>query len=574
MSDPPVSVPPAPEGPVADGPVADGPVAGGRVPDGVTAGEGGHPEPGGMSAGRIAGAASLLSVGNILSRLLGLVRTQTIAHFFGTSLQADAFNFASKAPQTIYDLLVGGQLHGAVVPVLSDYHSRRREEFWRAASVLFTVAAVVSAAASVAVYLSADLLAPALIDGTSLGAEALRLTAGNLRWMALSILLFGMAGISTGILYVVGRYHVAAVAMPIYNLAMIGGFFLLRPVLGYWALAFSVTLGGLAQVLTLAWGLRDSRLRPAWDLRHPALRRSMVLYGPVAAGLLLTQVQILASVRLASMAGPGVGSMLNYADRLIQFPQGIIASSVAVAILPALAAAHAEGRRGSYQRSLARGLRLVLCLVLPAAVGMAVLAGPIIGLAFQSGEFGDASRLGVTLALWAYLIGLPLAAIDLSLINAFYARQNTRAPALVGALSVGVYLAAAYVLGPGRHVLGATPQLLIVGLALADTIKHASHVLMMLWLLHRIDEAESLTGVGGGAWRSGLAALLMGLAVAGLDRLLAGPAGLNAGKLAWGLRALAGSALGAAVYLPLAAFLGVEEIRWAGDLLRQRLRRG
>jgi len=569
VSDPPVSVPPA-----LEGPVAGGAVGGSAVPDGVTAGGGGHPEPGGMSAGRIAGAASLLSVGNILSRLLGLVRTQTIAHFFGTSLQADAFNFASKAPQTIYDLLVGGQLHGAVVPVLSDYHSRRREEFWRAASVLFTVAAAVSAAASVAVYLSADLLAPALIDGASLGAEALRLTAGNLRWMAFSILLFGMAGISTGILYVVGRYHVAAVAMPIYNLAMIGGFFLLRPVLGYWALAFSVTLGGLAQVLTLAWGLRDSRLGPAWDLRHPALRRSLSLYGPVAAGLLLTQVQILASVRLASMAGAGVGSMLNYADRLIQFPQGIIASSVAVAILPALAAAHAEGRRHSYQRSLARGLRLVLCLVLPAAVGMAVLAGPIIGLAFQSGEFGDASRLGVTLALWAYLVGLPLAAIDLSLINAFYARQNTRAPALVGGLSVGVYLAAAYVLGPGLHVLGTEPQQLIVGLALADTIKHASHVLMMLWLLHRIDEAEGLAGVGSGAWRSGLAALLMGLAVAGLDRLLVGSAGLDAGKLAWGLRALAGSTLGAAVYLPLAAALGVDEIRWAGDLLRQRLRRG
>ncbi|HQZ71218.1 MAG TPA: lipid II flippase MurJ, partial [Anaerolineae bacterium] len=86
----------------------------------------------GLSAGRIAGAASLLSIGNVLSRILGLVRTQTIAHYFGTSLQADAFNFASKAPQTIYDLLVGGQLHGAIVPVLSDYYSRRRDEFWRA----------------------------------------------------------------------------------------------------------------------------------------------------------------------------------------------------------------------------------------------------------------------------------------------------------------------------------------------------------------------------------------------------------------------------------------------------------
>lgn len=524
------------------------------------------------AAGKVAGAASLLSLGNVFSRVLGLVRTQTIAHFFGTSLQADAFNFASKAPQTLYDLLVGGQLHGAIVPVLTDYHSRKRAEFRRAAGVLFTVAMLLSAAASLLLFLGADALAPLLIDRASLGEAALTLTAGNLRWMAFSVLLFGMAGMSTGLLYVLGRYHHAALAMPIYNLAMIGGFFLFRPLLGYWALAFSVTLGGLAQVLTLAHGLRgQGALSLAWDPRHPALRQSLRLYGPVALGLLVTQVQILASVRLASMAGQGVGSMLNYADRLIQFPQGIIASSVAVAILPTLAAAHAVGERRSYQRSLARGLRLVLCLVLPAAVGMAVLAGPIIGLAFQSGQFGDSSRLGVSLALWAYLVGLPLAAIDLSLINAFYARQNTRWPALVGVASVLVYLVAAWALGPGLRLLGSGDTAMITGLALADSLKHAAHVALMLWLLHRVGEAQGLSGVGGGAWRSALAALAMGLAVLLLDRWLAGGLGLEAGKLAWGLRCLAGTTLGAVVYLPLAALLGVEEIRWAVALLRARV---
>jgi putative peptidoglycan lipid II flippase len=203
---------------------------------------------------------------------------------------------------------------------------------------------------------------------------------------------------------------------------------------------------------------------------------------------------------------------------------------------------------------------------------MAVLAGPIVALAFQSGEFGPESAHSVSLALWAYLLGLPLAAVDLSLINAFYARQNTRGPAAVGALSVLVYLLAAAALGPPLALLGAGQDRLIVGLALADSVKHAAHVLMMVALLARAGQWGALDGVSGSALRALAAAVLMALAVAWLDRTLA--AGwVAAGKAGWAARCLVGVAVGAPVYLWVAARLGVEEIRWALDLARQRLPR-
>jgi putative peptidoglycan lipid II flippase len=520
---------------------------------------------------RLLGAASLLAAGNIASRLLGFVRMRTITSLFGLGLQTDAFLAAAKVPTAIYNLLVGGQLSAALVPVLSGYAAKEEEraQLWRAASVLATVAAALLSALALAVYVFAPRLALWLTP--DYGAEGIAIVTGSLRWMAPAVVVFGLAGVVTGLLLSLERFSLPAAAGAAYNAAMIITILLMHDRLGVYALPLGVLVGSLGQLALLLPGLRDASLRPVFDPRHPALRRVLRLYAPIGLGLLVTDVALpAADVRLAAAAGNAARGTLDVATQLTQFPHGLIAVAISMAILPALSGAHARGEGERFARTLSRGLRTVLALALPAAVGLAVLAEPVTGAVFQAGAFDAADRAAVAVALSAYLLGLPFAAIDWPLNYAFYARHNTWLPALVGVGSVLVWLAVALALGPLELVVLPEDRR-FMGLALADSAKHGAHALVMLLLVRKALGGSALKGLLRTLLAAGGAAALMGLLVAGLDRELA--LWLPAGTGAFVARTAVGAGLGAAVYLPLAARLGVEEVGWIVGMLRQRLGR-
>jgi putative peptidoglycan lipid II flippase len=216
-------------------------------------------------------------------------------------------------------------------------------------------------------------------------------------------------------------------------------------------------------------------------------------------------------------------------------------------------------------------MRLILALTLPAAVGMAVLAQPIVAAVFQHGAFGVESRQAVVVALLFYLIGLPFAAVDWPLNYASYARKDTLTPALMGVLSVLVYLVVAVLLGPVMNVLGLAAGWLFVGLVVADSSKHAFHASAMLVVTRRRVGPEALAGAGRTLAAALLATVAMAGVVAAVDHLLMPyvPDSL----VGWALRAGLGALAGMAVYLPLASRLGVGEIRWMYDVVRERMRR-
>jgi len=537
-------------------------------PDGSRPGD---PPPAGVGAAAgLLGAASLLAIGNIASRVLGLAREQVIAGTYAVGLEADAFSAVDRVPAMIYDLLIGGMLSSALVPVLSAYASTRRDEFWRVVSTLLTLAALVTGLAAAVVMALAGPLARLLVPGDGAGDLALMaLVASYLRVVAPAVLLFGVAGMMTGVLYARGMFGPAAAAAAVYNLGLIVSVLALHDRLGGYALPLGVALGAVLQVAVLLPGLRGGRLRPSLDWRHPALRRILLLYLPIGAGLLVSNFQVAADTRFASEAGEGALSTMRYATRLIQFPHGLVSVAISLAILPALSAAHARRESRTYRRTLARGLRMVLALTLPAAVGLAALADPVVGLVFQRWAFTGVERTLVTLAVYGYVVGLPFVAIDWPLNYAFYARQNTLVPALVGLLSVAAYMAAAVALGPALNVLALPADRLYLGLVVADSVKHACHALVMVALVARVVGRGGLAGVGRTTLLAGSSALAMGGAVWGVDRAMAGVVG--EGTLAWAARVGVGGALGLAIYLPLAARLRVEEIGWLANLVRARL---
>jgi putative peptidoglycan lipid II flippase len=506
----------------------------------------------------LARSASIIAIGNVASRVLGLARETVIAYFFGASGQVSAFQAASTIPVMIYDLLVGGMLSAALVPVFSDYaRPERRRELGAAAGAMLSVMAIVVAILVIVVELFAGPISRLVAGGFS--EELLVLTEQLMRIMTPAVWFLAMGGVVTAILYGLKRFTVPAFAAAVYNLGIIVAALAFHEQLDIISLAAGVLLGAVMQLAIQLPELRHARigLRPA--LRHPALRRIWRLYLPIVLGLVVSQVQVIIDRRLASGTGAQSLAWMRDATTLIQLPHGLIAVAISLAALPSLAQFYAAGDEASFRRILGRGLRMVLLLIVPATAGLWVLGEPIVQLIFQRGEFMPSDTTQVVLALHLYLLGLIPASVDWLLNYTFYARGDTLTPALVGIASVGIYLVVALLLLKPMGYLG---------LVLADSAKHTGHVLIMLVLLRRrLGSLQSLHA-GVTLLKTALAAAAMAIVLLIVTPLLGGllPAGFEGNLVV----VVAGAAIGAVVYGAGVLLLQVDEARL---LLNRLLRR-
>lgn len=426
----------------------------------------------------LARSAGMLALGSIASRGFGLLREIVIARYFGASGAVSAFRIAAQIPTLLYDFLVGGLLSAALVPIFSEYALRDRRAFVYLVRVLLTL--FVSGLTLVVLLLEAA--APTLTWLLAAGfrtahPELLFLTTQLIRLVAPVVWLMGVAGVLTAVLYAVQRFTFPALATAIFNLGILVVTPFLAPRLGILCLAVGLVLGGVAQVALMAWDLRRAGVSLRWrvDLRHPALRRILRLYLPIAGGMLVAMFQVGLDRRLASTTGEQSIAWMANATTLQQLPLGLISVAISLASLPRLSQYFVDRDEERYRTTLARGLRSVLLLIAPAAVGLWLLGLPVTQVLFERGEFTHADTIAVVRALDIYIVGMLFAAIDFPLNYAFYARNNTLLPALVGVLSVGVYVAVAFAL-VGR--MG------YLGLVWADTAKQASHALVMLGLIY------------------------------------------------------------------------------------------
>jgi putative peptidoglycan lipid II flippase len=280
---------------------------------------------------------------------------------------------------------------------------------------------------------------------------------------------------------------------------------------------------------------------------------------------------------------------MRYATTLYQFPQGLVVTALSVAILPTLSE-QAHGSLATFKRTLAQGIRLVLALILPATAGLFALAPAIVALIFQHGEFSGAATEVTGLILRLFLFGLPFAAVDQMLIFASYARKDTLRPALVGVVSIGVYVFVAATLPELVEATGLENEIAsllpLVGhvqvpnleqpvglysLMIADGVKHLVHTLLMLWVLQRQVGGLAGQGIISAAARSLLAALATGLTAflvaSALSPILTGSTlGTRLALVA------AGGGAGLLIYLAAVALLDITEAKSLGRLFRRRSR--
>jgi putative peptidoglycan lipid II flippase len=514
---------------------------------------------------QIARAASLIMVAFALSRVLGLVRTMVIAGQFGTGAEMDAYQAAFRLPDILFQLAAGGALASAFIPTFTGYLARSdRAGAWRLASNVVNLLMVILTLAAAL----AALIAPWLVDwviAPAFDAETAALTTRLMRVMLTSSVIFGVSGVIMGTLNAHQHFLLPAVAPMLYNLAIIAGALFLAPSLGVMGLAVGVVAGSALHLLVQLPGLIHfgARYTPRLTVRDPGVSQVARLMGPRVLGLAVVQINFLVNTNLASRLGEGAVSALNFAWLLMLLPQGVFALAVATAAFPTFAEQVARGHQAAMRATLAATLRAVFALSLPAAVGLAVLRGPLVALLFERGAFGETSTDLVAWALMFYALGLVSHAGIEIVARAFYAMHDTKTPLLIGGGAMLLNVGLSLTLPPLFEVVG---WLAHGGLALANSLATSLEMIGLIWVIRgRLGGLEGHSSLPM-LLRSTAAALLMGLA---LVALLSALPSVNSALLG-----AVGIALGGLVYLGAAWALGVQEVRAVALRLTQRFTRG
>ena len=384
-------------------------------------------------------SAATISGFTLLSRITGLVRDILIARAFGVGPLTDAFWVAFRIPNLLRRLFAEGAFSQAFVPILGAARTEHGEE---AVRVLLDRVALILTATLMLITAVGILAAPwvvmAMASGMAHDARSTQFEAAvwMTRIMFPYIVCMSLVAFASGVLNTWRKFAVPAITPVLLNLCMIGACVWLAPYFDppIYALAVGVMAGGLAQ-LTVQWiALRRLKLTPRWSLNvrqawtDPTVARIVKQMAPATIGVSVAQISLLINTNIATWLTPGSVTWLSYADRLMEFPTALLGVALATVLLPSLSAAHAKNDGEGYQALLDWGLKLVLLLGLPSAVGMVLLADGLVATLFHYGAFSDADVLQTRLAVMAYSVGLVgLLAVKI-LAPGFYAKQDIRTP--------------------------------------------------------------------------------------------------------------------------------------------------
>lgn len=377
----------------------------------------------------------------MLSRVLGLAREVVIATVFGVSAMTDAFWVAFRIPNFLRRLFAEGSFSLAFVPVFTEVREsgdqeKLRELVARSAGTLGAVVLVVSALGMLAAPWLTRVFAPGYLDDPlrlALTSDLLRITFPFLFFVSLTAL-------SAGALNAMHRFALPSVTPVILNLCMIGAALWLSPRLEVpiMALGWAVLLAGFLQLLVQLPALRRLGLLswPRWGWRHPKVHKILKLMVPTLFGSSVAQINLLFDTLLASFLITGSQTWLAQSDRLLEFPLGVFGVALGTVILPALSRHHVTTDAAGFRSALDWALRMALLIAIPAAIGLVLLAGPMIATLFQHGAYTAHDTRMASLSLAALGLGLPAFALIKVLAPAFYARQDTRTPVKAGILAM------------------------------------------------------------------------------------------------------------------------------------------
>ena len=443
----------------------------------------------------------------LVSRVLGLVRDVVFARYFGATIVMDAFIVANRIPNMLRRFFAEGAFSQGFVPVMAQYrekndHVEARQLVDAVAGTLGLGLFLITLVGVAVAPLLVVIVAPGFIgdDGRfDLATLMTRFTFPYLFFVSLT----AFAG---GILNTYGKFAAPAFTPVLLNLVLIASAIWFSPYLAEpgMALAYGVLLAGIAQLLFQIPFLAKIHAipRPRWNPRHEGVRRIGKLMLPAIFGSSVAQVNVLVGGVIASMLGVGKISLLYYSDRLMEFPLGLFSIALATVTLPHLSRQHATASVEGFSRTVDWSMKLVFLIALPAAVGLVVLAEPLVATIFYGGEFSGSDVRMTALSLQAFALGLLGFSLVKILAPAYFAREDTKTPVKVGLIALAINFVLSVTLAwaltragyEGTHA----------GLALATSVAAVANA----WLLWRGLRRDGVVGVTRG-WGVLLARLLL-----------------------------------------------------------------
>ncbi|HAT29699.1 MAG TPA: murein biosynthesis integral membrane protein MurJ [Janthinobacterium sp.] len=446
----------------------------------------------------------------MLSRVTGLLRESLFARAFGAGAYTDAFIVAFRIPNLLRRLFAEGAFSQAFVPILSEYKSQYGHD---ASKTLADHVATTLLWATMVVSVIGILAAPAFVYFIATGLKdkpgAFDAAVWMTRLMFPYIAFMSFVALAGGILNTWREFKIPAFTPVLLNLSFICASLFLARHLAHpiYAMAIAVFVGGLLQVgiqipaLMRIGMLPRLAFNPLTGLRDPGVRRVLKKMGPAVFAVSAAQISLMINTSIASRLTEGSISWLSYADRLMEFPTALLGVALGTILLPSLSKANSDGDTVEYSALLDWGLRLTFLLALPAAVGMATLALPLITTLFHYGKFSDQAATMSTQPLIAYSVGLIGIILVKTLAPAFYARQDIRTPVRI---AIGVLIATQLM-----NMLF-VPHIAVAGLALSIGLGACLNASFLYWGLRRRGIYTPLPGWGKFGLRLAVALCVMG----------------------------------------------------------------
>jgi len=446
-----------------------------KPPGGPTA----PPPGGGKKPLGIAGATGLMMAMVLLSRILGVLRDAVISHYFGRGPQTDAYNAAFTVPDLLFYLLQSGALSSTVVPILTEYRQQGKDKSADkvvsiVASVIFVFIGLLICVMWINARALTILLHPGFVGNEST-LHRIALAVPLTRVLLPAQMFFFLGGLMMGVLYSRKQFIVPAIGPVIYNAGIIFGGVALSHWLGIrglvWGAIGGAFLGNflIPLIAVLRLGVR---LRPSFDVTHPAAMKVWAMLLPIGLGVSLPNIDQMVNKAFASYLGPGDMTALMNAYRLMLLPIGVFAQAMSLAAFPTLSAQAAEKNTTAMRRTMSQSLRNILFLTVPASALMFLLAEPIITLLLQGGMYTHADTLATAPVLRSLSLGIFAWSCQSLLTRGFYALQNSKVPVISGAIVSVLFIAMnAYVVRPVIQVKARVDTLTQQVGALQDNVR-------------------------------------------------------------------------------------------------------